>query len=91
LKILHLTLKKKWFDLIESGLKTEEYREIKPYWTKRFENKKFDRVIFKNGYSANAPIMEFTLTNILVGLGDPEYGAPENDFVYVLYLGDRIR
>lgn len=33
-----LTLKKKWFDMILSGEKTEEYRVIKPYWTKRFEN-----------------------------------------------------
>lgn len=35
MKILHLTLKKKWFDMIASGEKTEEYREIKPYWWKR--------------------------------------------------------
>lgn len=32
---LHLTLKKKWWNMIESGEKTEEYREIKPYWIKR--------------------------------------------------------
>lgn len=36
MKILHLTLKKKWFDMIASGEKKEEYREIKPYWEKRF-------------------------------------------------------
>lgn len=34
-KILYLTLKKQWFDLISSGVKNEEYREIKPYWIKR--------------------------------------------------------
>lgn len=33
---LHLTLKKKWFEMILSGEKKEEYREIKPYWEKRF-------------------------------------------------------
>jgi len=33
--ILHLTLKKKWFDMIKSGVKTEEYREIKDYWVRR--------------------------------------------------------
>lgn len=38
MKILHLTLKKKWFDMIESGEKTEEYREIKPYWIRRLVN-----------------------------------------------------
>ena len=33
-----LTLKKQWFDMIVSGEKAEEYREIKPYWEKRFLN-----------------------------------------------------
>jgi len=37
-KTLHLTLKKKWFDMIASGEKKEEYREIKPYWIKRLTN-----------------------------------------------------
>ena len=31
-----LTLKKQWFDMILSGVKKEEYRDIKPYWEKRF-------------------------------------------------------
>ena len=30
--ILHLTLKKKYFDEILSGKKKKEYRELKPYW-----------------------------------------------------------
>ncbi len=33
--MLTLPIKKKWFDMILSGEKKEEYREIKPYWTKR--------------------------------------------------------
>ena len=49
-KILHLTLLKKWFDLITSGKKTKEFREIKPYWTKRLLGKSFDEIYFKNGY-----------------------------------------
>ena len=32
---LHLVLKSKWFNMIESGEKTEEYREMKQYWLKR--------------------------------------------------------
>lgn len=35
MKVLDLPLKKEWYDMIESGIKTEEYREIKPYWVKR--------------------------------------------------------
>lgn len=32
---LKLVLKKKWYDMIASGEKTEEYREITPYWCNR--------------------------------------------------------
>lgn len=35
MKILHLPLKKEWYEMIESGIKTEEYSEIKPYWKQR--------------------------------------------------------
>lgn len=37
-KTLHLNLKKKWFDMILSGEKTEEYREIKGYWIDRLSS-----------------------------------------------------
>jgi hypothetical protein len=30
--VLHLNLKKKWFDMILSGEKKEEYREMSTYW-----------------------------------------------------------
>lgn len=32
MKILDFVLKGKWFDMIASGEKPEEYREFKPYW-----------------------------------------------------------
>jgi len=41
---LHLTLTKNWFDLILSGEKKEEYREIKPYWEKLLMGKTYDKV-----------------------------------------------
>jgi hypothetical protein len=41
MRILYLTLKAHWYDMIEAGIKTEEYREIKKFWVKRLceENK----------------------------------------------------
>lgn len=33
--MLILPIKKKWFDMILSGEKKEEYRNIKPYWKTR--------------------------------------------------------
>lgn len=35
-RILFLSVKKKWFDMIASGEKKEEYREDKGYWRARF-------------------------------------------------------
>ncbi len=40
MKILHLILKKHWFDLILAGEKAEEYRDITDYWARRFLNPK---------------------------------------------------
>jgi hypothetical protein len=57
MKILHLTLKKIWFDKIARGEKTNEFRDKKPYWIKRLKDKTFNEVWFRNGYSKNAPFM----------------------------------
>ena len=35
---LNLTIKKQWFDMILSGKKKAEYREIKDYWARRLVN-----------------------------------------------------
>lgn len=32
---LQLSLKKKWFEMTKAGIKTEDYREITPYWCNR--------------------------------------------------------
>lgn len=32
---LRLSLKTKWFEMTKAGIKTEDYREITPYWIKR--------------------------------------------------------
>lgn len=34
-KTLHLTLKGEFFDMIASGIKKQEYRELKDFWQKR--------------------------------------------------------
>jgi len=33
---LQLPLKKQWFEMTKAGIKTEDYREITPYWCNRF-------------------------------------------------------
>ena len=38
MKILDLSLKHRWYDMIASGEKTEEYREIKDFYMQRLLN-----------------------------------------------------
>lgn len=35
MKAIDLVVKTKWYDMIASGEKREEYREIKPYWCRK--------------------------------------------------------
>lgn len=96
--ILHLTLKKQWYDMIESGVKTEEYREIKRYWQTRiqingyhrFEFKKFDIITFKNGYQKDARTMSFKFEGIEIGKGVGIWGAEPNEKYFKIKIGQRI-
>lgn len=87
--VLHLTLKRKWFDMIASGEKREEYREMKQYWHQRLQGKRYDVVKFRNGYSKTSPTMTVELLGILIGeRGETKWGAPDGRDVYVLRLGE---
>ena len=86
MKILHLTLKKKWFDMILSGEKSEEYREIKPYWEKRLLPVRYDVIEFRNGYGSKRPAFIIQYNNIKIGVGKEKWGAPRKQ-VFILSLG----
>jgi len=42
--MLIFPLKKEWYEKIKSGEKTVEYREVKPYWTKRLYNETIEHL-----------------------------------------------
>lgn len=93
MKKLHLVLTAKWYSMIESGVKLEEYREIKPYWDIRLIDEKgnlkvFDEVVFSFGYSKKR--MAFRCAGIRIGRGRIEWGAPRNENVFIISLGERI-
>jgi hypothetical protein len=119
MKKLHLNLKRKWFDMILSGEKKEEYREIKDSMVSKFINwqktgatrgyftemiklygfgaffyperdvKKYDTIIFSNGYKKDRPQFEIELKSIKIGYGNPEWGAEKDKLYFVLELGER--
>jgi len=77
---------KKWFIEILEGRKVEEYREIKPYWTKRLfeENgspKDYDIIIFKNGYAKDAPMIKVEFKGV-------KDGVWKGEKVYTIQLGE---
>ena len=95
-EMLTLPIKKEWFDMILTGDKKEEYREIKPYYTKRFQkigliddngietNKKVD-IALRNGYSANDPTMNVSVS-MRIGQGKKEWGAEEGIRYYCIEI-----
>lgn len=97
---LHLILKFKWFDLIESGIKTEEYRDMSDYYCRKFYCRKFGfpttyyffnnyrEVVFHRGYSQR--ICKFEIKSFGVGIGKAEWGAPLNQQVFIIKLGKRL-
>lgn len=88
----------KWFDMILSGEKGEEYREIKPYYMTRFK-KIFDMhpylniptgndkrtICFRNGYGSSRP--EFvTECSLDIKTGRQEWGAEPGKEYYTLRI-----
>jgi len=99
MKTLHLILKKKWFDMIKSGEKKEEYRDISKHWIRRLIGNDpndggfyhFDTVTFTNGYAKNAPRFVIELLDINRRGGHVEWGAVAGCEYFVLSLGDIIQ
>ena len=93
------TYKEKMVDMICSGQKKEEYREIKPYYRSRFKTLGLlDEyslpvyfpawVILRNGYSANSPEVEVKVA-CDIKEGNPEWGAESEKEYYVLRIMER--
>jgi hypothetical protein len=94
-KTLCLPLKKEWYEMIESGVKTEEYREIKPYWILRLtrNNAKLNcrrRLRLYADYLASSPeVLEYNIENQLMCYSDYthikfSYGYTKRTMTFVL-------
>jgi hypothetical protein len=99
MRILKLTIKKKWFDMILSGEKKTEYREVKWYWTNRLmefdesDYKNYNAIQFFNGayFSESLPNFTIKLNGIYIGEGVEEWGAKKNEKYFCLELGNVIK
>ncbi len=98
--MLTLILTSKWYDMIASGEKTQEYREIKEYYTRRFLNAglidelgcsthKAADIVFRRGYAKNAPRMVCSY-RCWRGKGKEAWGAMPNVSYYVLTIYKKV-
>lgn len=96
--MLILPIKKKWYDMIFSGKKKEEYREIKPYYEVRFHkiwgnnlqnNPISKEIIFRNGYSKDS-LFFIAKCSIKMGYGKTEWGAEKEKEYYILQINEII-
>jgi hypothetical protein len=51
--VLHLNLKRQYFDEIKAGTKTEEYRLCTSFWRNRLAGRTYDTILIKCGYPKN--------------------------------------
>lgn len=86
-----LPIRSKWYGMIRAGIKTEEYRAIKPYWQKRIEplipyaGKKYVYEYLRNGYGRDRPTLRvYGFWD--VGFGVPEWGAPADEEVFRFHI-----
>jgi len=89
--MLTLQINRRWFDLIRSGVKTEEYRAIKPFNDSRLAHT-HDQVLFINGYRKDAPRLIMELKGVRKGF--PRKGWCGEEMLgkecWVLELGEVI-
>ncbi len=86
-RVLRLTLKRKWFDMIASGVKREEYRTPGKWILSRLEGKDYDVIEFKNGFGPNVPTMLVEYRGWARSSGLREWGAQPSVEYATIKLG----
>lgn len=85
--MITLPIKRRWFDMIISGRKLEEYRSLSPHYASYFYKYK-NKVIsvkLRNGYKKNSPYA-VVIVIPTVGKGRTEWGAEVGKKYWVLKI-----
>lgn len=84
---LELWLYADWFDRINAGEITEDYRPLTPAWLNTFFTQKITHIRYrKAGKPSETLLVE--LKGVTRGKAHPDHPAPKECDVYVLKLGD---
>lgn len=89
--MLTLPIKKKWYDMILSGEKPEEYRADTPYYAARFAKYEGRSVVIRlrNGYRADSRTMEVVVVPRRRTGAKPEWGGNPKERCWALAILDR--
>jgi hypothetical protein len=80
------TLKRQWFAEIVAGKKRVEYREIKPYWTKRLKRVRMPfKLVLRNGMNPPIPVLTVRIDRITPKPGSTRSGT------YAFHIGRVLR
>ena len=95
--MLTLPIKKKWFDMIKSGEKKEEYRTRNNYYYTRFkkivdnlESGCDQYILLRNGYSSKSPTIKIKIENILIGKGKEEWGFIGSEVCFIIKISEVV-
>lgn len=92
IRVLRLTIKRKWFDMIACGEKREEYREAGEWIDARVNAfREYDVVEFKNGYGPNVLSCCVGYLGWAWREGNPAWGAEPGKRYVVIKLGPVIQ
>lgn len=96
---LKLVLTYEYYDMIDSGEKLEEYRNLTQFYRRRLETgwsepylrwRKYDVITFYRGYAKDRKTMSFKYGGCRVGTGQEKWGAKPGKEYYVIKLGERL-
>jgi signal peptidase I len=91
-RVLRLTIKKHWFDMIASGEKRQEYRVPSNWILSRLIGKQYDAVEFSNGYGKHVPksLVKYLGWHRNQGDANPKWGAIPGQRYIIIRLGNVI-
>lgn len=86
--MLTLPIEAKWFNMIRSLEKWEEYRADTPYYSARFKRYEGQaiRVRLRNGYRAESPTLEAVVVPRHRAGAKPEWGGDPDKVYWVLEI-----
>ena len=100
--LLNLTIERRWFDMILSGEKHEEYRavdnsQVKNAWESiyNYEYGEYYVMVLRNGYRMSSRALAIQVYGIILRSGKdsiyPEWGEPTDRDHLVIILGDVLK